>query len=168
MTGGLMQLIAYGAQDVHLTMPYLYYNQIFELNIVCTNYFTDIVIRNEDDSINIEYTEKVNNIINIIRKRYRKISSETMRDIIVLYIAYVIDDSYMGYNKTLFYLIKIKDIDIMNYINKNNWLVENNKYMLSLGYYPSNYYYKYLDNNIKRQQYNYGYSEDEYETDEEY
>ena len=84
MTGGLMQLIAYGAQDVHLTMPYLYYNQIFELNIVCTNDFTDIVIRNEDDSINIEYTEKVNNIINIIRKRYRKISSETMRDIIVL------------------------------------------------------------------------------------
>ena len=56
----------------------------------------------------------------------------------------------------------------MNYINKNNWLVENNKYMLSLGYYPSNYYYKHLDNNIKRQQYNYGYSEDEYETDEEY
>ena len=44
----------------------------------------------------------------------------------------------------------------MNYINKNNWLFENNKYMLSLGYYPSDYYYyKHLDNNIKREYYNF-------------
>lgn len=152
MTGGLMQLVAYGAQDIHLTMPYQYYKQIFDL---FQDDFTDIVIRNEDDSINIEYTEKVNNIINIIRKKYCKISLDTMRDIIMLYVAYVIDDSYIEYNTNLFYLIKIKDQDIMNYINKNNWLFEDNYYMLSLGYYPSDYYYyKHLDNNIKRIPYN--------------
>ncbi len=65
-----MQLIAYGAQDVLLIEPYLYYKQILELNILCTNILTNIIIRNKDDSINVEYTEKVNNIINTIRKRY--------------------------------------------------------------------------------------------------
>ena len=140
-----------------------YYRQLQELNIL-----TDIIIRNEDDSINVEYTEKVNNIINTIRKKYPKMSVETMRDIIVLYIAYAIDDCYMDYNKNLFYLIKIKDKDIMNYINKNPWFIRNDKYKLALGcpeYYD---YHKHLDNNIERVQYNYGNGEDEYETDEEY
>jgi len=133
------------------------------------NILTDITIRNEDGSINIEYTEKVNNIINIIHKKYWNISSETMRDIIVLYVAYAIDDCYMVCNENiLFYLIKIKDKDIMNYIKKNPFFFRNNKYKLALGYPDYYNYNKRLDNNIERVQYNYGYSEDEYETDEEY
>lgn len=163
MVGGLMQLIAYGAQDIHLIERFRYYKQILELKVL-----TNVIIRNEDDSINIEYTEKVNNIINTIRKKYPKMSLETMRDTIVLYIQYAIDNCYMDYNKNLFYLIRIKDKDIMNYINKNPWFIRNNKCKLALGcpdYYD---YHKQLDNNIKRMQYNYGYSDEEYETDEEY
>ena len=161
-----MQLVAYGAQDVRLIERYQYYEQILELNIL-----TDVIIRNEDDSINVEYTEKVNNIINTIRKKYPKLSVETMRDIIVLYVATTIDDNFMyNYYNTniLFYLIKIKNKDIMNHINKNRWCIENDNYALALGcpvYYD---YHKHLDNNIKGEQYNYGYSDEEYETDEDY
>ena len=171
MTGGLMQLVAYGAQDVHLNLiePYRYYKQILELNIL-----TDVIIRNEDGSINVEYTEKINNIINTIRKRYPKMSVETMRDIIVLYIRYVIDDcySYMDYCNTniVFYLIKIKDKEFMKYIDEHSWNIKNINYQLALGYFNGyDYHYnKHLDNNFERKQYNYGNSDEEYETDEEY
>ena len=165
---GVVQLVAYGAQDVHFIEPYRYryYKQILELNIL-----TDVIIRNEDDSINVEYTEKVNYIINTIRKKYPKLSLETMRDIIVLYVATTIDDYFMDNCNTniLFYLIKIKDKEFMNSINKYHWCIENDNYALALGYFDNNdYYHKHLDNNIKRMQYNYGNGEDEYETDEEY
>jgi len=163
-----MQLVAYGGQDVHPIKHYYYYKQILELNISRTNILTDVIIQNEDDSINVEYTEKVNNIINTIRKKYPKMSVETMRDIIVLYIQSTIDDCYMDYNKNIFYLIKIKDKDIMNYINNNPWYILNNKYKLALGCPDYYYYHKHLDNNSKMVQYNYGYSDEEYETHEEY
>lgn len=160
MAGGLMQLIAYGAQDIHFIELFRYYKQILELKVL-----TNVIIRNKDDSINVEYTEKVNNIINTIRKKYPKLSVETMRDIIVLYIQYTIDCHYRDHNKNLFYLISIKDKDIMNYINKSPWFMLNDEYKLALGcpdYYD--YYHKHLDNNIKGEQY----SDEEYETDEEY
>ena len=167
MLGGLMQLVAYGAQHINISMVvYRYYDQI---DALFQHNFTDIVIRNKDDSINIEYTEKVNNIINIIRKKYCKISLDTMRHIIILYVAYTIDNHHYVnvHNNTLFYLIKIKDKDIMNYIKKNPLFIRNKKYPLALGCPDFHDYNKHFDNNIKRIQYNYNNFEEEYESDDE-
>ncbi len=137
MSGGLMQLV-----NFH------YYRQLQQLNNL-----TDIKIRNKDDSINIEYTERINNIINTIHKKYPKLSLETMRDIIVLYVATTIDDFYMSNycNNTniVFYLIKIKDKKFMEYIDKRFWYIENYNYGLTLGYFDIYDYHKHLDNNIK-------------------
>ena len=192
MAGGLMQLVAYGAQDIYI---YLYYKQIIELINDLYQLRKEIIIKKKDNSINYEYTEMVNNVRDIIVNKYYKISDHDLLCVLTIYVAYCIDKNGISYNEAyspqvktyitpqnniekitptlnhLRYLTKLKDKKITDEIFKkisgNWWDVELRKYALALGIIRG--YNKYLDNYIKPPppfvQYNY-YDEEEEEEDE--
>ncbi len=196
MAGGLMQLVAYGAQDIYV---YNHYKQIIELINDLYQLRKEIIIKNEDCSINYEYTEMVNNVRDMIVNKYYKISDHDLLCVLTIYVAYCIDKEGISYNEAyspqvktyitpqnniekiiptinhLRYLTKLKDKKITDEIFKkisgNWWDVELRKYALALGIIRG--YNKYLDNYIKPPpppvQYNYydEEEEDEYESDYE-
>lgn len=96
MAGGLMQLVAYGAQDIYI---YLYYKQIIELINDLYQLRKEIIIKNEDNSINYEYTEMVNNVRDIIVNKYYKISDHDLLCVLTIYVAYCIDKNGISYNE---------------------------------------------------------------------
>ncbi len=196
MAGGLMQLVAYGAQDIYV---YHHYKQIIELINDLYQLRKEIIIKNEDCSINYEYTEMVNNVRDMIVNKYYKISDHDLLCVLTIYVAYCIDTEGISYNEAyspqvktyitpqnniekiiptinhLRYLTKLKDKkitdEIFKKISDNWWDVELRKYALALGIIRG--YNKYLDNYIKPPpppvQYNYydEEEEDEYESDYE-
>lgn len=196
MAGGLMQLVAYGAQDIYV---YHHYKQIIELINDLYQLRKEIIIKNEDCSINYEYTEMVNNVRDMIVNKYYKISDHDLLCVLTIYVAYCIDKEGISYNEAyspqvktyitpqnniekiiptinhLRYLIKLKDKkitdEIFKKISDNWWDVELRKYALALGIIRG--YNKYLDNYIKPppppvQYYYYDEEEeDEYESDYE-
>ncbi len=174
MAGGLMQLVAYGAQDIYV---YHHYKQIIELINDLYQLRKEIIIKNEDGSINYEYTEMVNNVRDIIVNKYYKISDHDLLCVLTIYVAYCIDKNGVSYNEAyspqvntyitpqsqnniekiiptinhLRYLTKLKDKkitdEIFKKISDNWWDVELRKYALALGIIRG--YNKYLDNYIK-------------------
>lgn len=103
MSGGLMQLVAYGAQDIYI---YLYYKQIIELINDLYQLRKEIIIKNKDNSINYEYTEMVNNVRDIIINKYRKISDHDLLCVLTIYVAYCIDKCDISYNTEYFPQVK--------------------------------------------------------------
>ncbi len=92
MTGGLMQLVAHGYQAVHI---FRYWKQIIDLSLEEIN---KITIYNEDNTIHLWYTNRVNKLIKVLRKKYPRITNYILKCVIVIYIAYTIDIHSIEYN----------------------------------------------------------------------
>jgi len=66
----------------------------------------EIIIKNDDNSINYEYTEMVNNVRDMIVNKYYKISDHDLLCVLTIYVSYCIDKCDISYNIEYFPEVK--------------------------------------------------------------
>lgn len=95
MTGGIMQLVVHEYQDVHI---FRYWKQIIQIIDLSLEEINKITIYNEDNTIHTWYTNRVNKLSKVLRKKYPRITNYILKCVIVIYIAYTIDIHSIEYN----------------------------------------------------------------------